>query len=219
VLFSFEPRVPEDELKELVIKDLLDTYGDELTGMTGNKELVSSFAESWQLTTGKQSTLKAAMRIYKAAQINPVSGVPGRMRPAGDEDQDLLKEWYSGFHHDASGDEPEPDQVSMQVERILRADSSQRGMMIWEVGRKPVSMTGFSGPTPNGIRIGTVYTPPALRRKGYASACVAATSQFLLDQGFKFCFLFTDLMNPTSNHIYQQVGYQPVEDVDSFEFK
>jgi predicted GNAT family acetyltransferase len=73
-------------------------------------------------------------------------------------------------------------------------------------------MVGFGGETPSGIRISWVYTPPSRRRQGYASALVAAMSQKLLDEGRKFCFLYTDLANPTSNSIYQRLGYQPVGD-------
>jgi predicted GNAT family acetyltransferase len=80
-------------------------------------------------------------------------------------------------------------------------------------------MAGSTGPTPHGIRIGAVYTPPEYRQRGYASACVAYLSQMMLDSGRKFCFLFTDLSNPTSNHIYQQIGYEPVCDVDNYVFE
>ena len=91
--------------------------------------------------------------------------------------------------------------------------------MIWEKKGIPVSMAGYAGPTPNGIRIGAVYTPPEQRKKGYASAVTGGLSQHMLDLGYRFCFLFTDLLNPTSNHIYQQIGYKPVCDVDRYVFK
>ena len=91
------------------------------------------------------------------------------------------------------------------------------GLYLWDDGR-PVSLAGYSGPTPHGIRVGPVYTPPAQRGNGYASACVAALSQLLLDGGRAHCFLFTDLGNPTSNHIYQAIGYWPVCDVDEYRF-
>lgn len=67
--------------------------------------------------------------------------------------------------------------------------------------------------------VNLVYTPPELRRRGYASACVAALSQLLLDAGWKFCCLFTDMSNPTSNHIYQQIGYTPVCDFNEYIFE
>jgi predicted GNAT family acetyltransferase len=77
-------------------------------------------------------------------------------------------------------------------------------------------MAGMGGPTPTGIRIGPVYTPPDRRRRGYASALVAAASQAALDEGRRQVFLFTDLANPTSNHIYAAIGYEPVRDVDEW---
>ena len=81
-----------------------------------------------------------------------------------------------------------------------------------------VSMAGFAGPTPNGIRVAWVYTPPDNRGKGFAGACVAALSQKLLDEGRKFCFLYTDLANPISNHVYQRIGYEPVTDATVYSF-
>jgi hypothetical protein len=79
-------------------------------------------------------------------------------------------------------------------------------------------MTGASGATPRGIRIGAVYTPPQDRGRGYASNLVAAVSQAQLDAGRTFCFLYTDLANPTSNHIYRAVGYEPVSEAMEFVF-
>ncbi len=92
-----------------------------------------------------------------------------------------------------------------------------RGLYLWVDGA-PVSMAGYTGPTPHGIRVGPVYTPPELRGRGYASALVAQMSQALLDGGRSFCFLFTNLANPTANHIYEEIGYEAVVDVDVYTF-
>jgi hypothetical protein len=81
-----------------------------------------------------------------------------------------------------------------------------------------VSVVGAGGETPNGIRIGPVYTPPEVRNRGYASALTAAASADQLARGRRFCFLFTDLANPTSNKIYQAIGYEPVCDMDQYRF-
>ena len=80
-------------------------------------------------------------------------------------------------------------------------------------------MAAVGGPTPNGDRISWVYTPPALRGRGYASACVAALSQRLLDSGRRFCFLYTDLANPTANKLYQRIGYRQVIDASIYHFE
>ena len=89
---------------------------------------------------------------------------------------------------------------------------------LWEVDGQAVSLVVAGSPTPNGIRIGPVYTPPVARRHGYASALTAAVSQEQIDRGNRYCFLYTDLANPTSNQIYQAIGYEPVTDVAQYSF-
>ncbi|MBA3875975.1 MAG: hypothetical protein C0498_03420 [Anaerolinea sp.] len=74
------------------------------------------------------------------------------------------------------------------------------------------------GSNPTGPSI-SVYTPPRHRGRGFASNLVAEVSQAQLDAGRRFVVLFTDLANPTSNAIYQEIGYQPVIDVDTFAFR
>ena len=115
----------------------------------------------------------------------------------------------------------------MGGDRITSGDVQERvagqvaagAWFLWLDGVQPVSMALRTRPTRRGCAVGGVYTPPELRRKGYASACVAALSQHLLDQGYQFCTLFTDLANPTSNRIYLQIGYQPVCDFDKYKFE
>src|SRR5439155_3737276 len=92
------------------------------------------------------------------------------------------------------------------------------GFVLWEDNDEPVSLAGWGGPTPNGIRIGPVYTPPEYRRRGYASALTAAVSAEQLASGCRFCFLYTDLANPTSNRIYANIGYEPVCDSVDYAF-
>jgi predicted GNAT family acetyltransferase len=82
------------------------------------------------------------------------------------------------------------------------------GVVLWDDG-ETVSLAGFGSPTPNGIRIGPVYTSPEHRRRGYASSLVAELSEQLLGER-RFCFLYTDLANPTANRIYEQIGYKRV---------
>jgi hypothetical protein len=218
-ILSFEEVPPDQKIISLVVEDLWKEFGDELSGMTGSKNLVSRFTDSWQAVSGKMATLKMAMRIYKLEQVFPVFGVPGSLRPFQKTDKSLLLDWIASFYRESFAENPDPERTKVMTDRYLSADPCLRGMMIWEHKGNPVSMAGYSGPTTNGIRIGAVYTPPSKRKKGYASACVAGLSKYLLDLGFQFCFLFTDLLNPTSNHIYQQIGYQAVSDVDTFEFK
>ena len=70
----------------------------------------------------------------------------------------------------------------------------------------------YASPASGGVtRISGVWTPPELRGRGYATAVVAARSTARQDAG-EACMLFTDLANPTSNAIYQAIGYRRVGD-------
>ncbi|MGO8948636.1 MAG: GNAT family N-acetyltransferase [Ktedonobacterales bacterium] len=186
-----------------------------LTGVTASPDLALSFADLWQQRTGYHFVRRDQQRIYQLEVVRPVIGVSGSLRPVSLGDSELLVNWLAAFFAEALH---QPDSVSTAeewVERLFR--SSLRQVYLWEDGTKSVSLVGCSGRTPNGRRIGPVYTPAELRGRGYASAATAALSQLLLGRGCRYCFLFTDLANPTSNHIYQEIGYQPVADVDVYE--
>jgi predicted GNAT family acetyltransferase len=218
VIISYQNPPPSTHILRAMLLDMQETLEEDFTGLSGNKEFVSRLVSQWEKDSGREAFLKMAMRIYKLERVIPVSEVPGKMRPIEENDSELVQDWYTGFSRSAGNEDPDPEYVKKQVKAYLSADPSQRGLMIWEVDGSPVSMAGYAGPTPNGIRIGAVFTPPDLRKQGYASAVTAGLSQYLLDQGKEFCFLFTNLLNPTSKKIYQQIGYQPVCDVDRYLF-
>ncbi len=201
----------------LMGQDVHEVFGDELVGVSGPKAVSRTFAEWWSSITGKPHRLNMAQRIYRLEQVRPVSGVSGELRRASEADRDLLLDWETAFEREAIG-EADREQAERMVEQALSADPAMRGRFLWWDGGQPVSMVGYTGPTPNGMRIGPVYSPPGQRGRGYGSACTAAVSQWLLDQGRRFVFLYTDLSNPTSNHIYQNIGYEPVSDVDEYRF-
>ncbi len=154
-----------------------------------------------------------AQRIYKLEEVNPPAGVPGTFLPAEEQHADLVTTWMQAFERESFGTEPRDfDQLHKNVGRRIRAGD----WFLWQDGGEVVSMCLRTRPTRTGCSISGVYTPPELRRKGYATACVAALSQKLLDDGFSFTSLFTDLSNPTSNSIYIKIGYQPLADFDKY---
>lgn len=94
-----------------------------------------------------------------------------------------------------------PDIVGRGIDRRL--------LQVWDDGG-PVAMLSSSQAIAGVVRIGSVYTPPTLRSRGYASSAVAAASRVALDGGARRCALYTDLANPTSNRIYTALGYRRV---------
>ena len=79
-------------------------------------------------------------------------------------------------------------------------------------------MAAWNRPTRRGVAVNQVYTPPQWRRRGYAINAVAQLSSLLLARGRGFCCLFTDKANPTSNSIYQQIGYRHIGDCRHYRF-
>jgi uncharacterized protein len=201
-----------------VIADDVQSLYSELRGVLGMQPYSQTFAECWKEMSGQNYRLNMCEGIYRLEKVNPVRDVRGTYRLAYESDRETLTQWFIEF----SAEAVEPilrEEAERLVTMRLTSEPSLRGVRLWTVDDVPVSFAGYSGPTPNGIRIGPVYTPPNYRGHGYASACVAALSQEMLDAGRKFVFLFTDLSNPTSNHIYQTIGYQQVSNIDEYRFE
>src|SRR4051794_9182868 len=192
----------------------LDTLDLDLPGVAGPAGEVEAFVAARVAAGGRSGHVRERDRIFRLETVRPPRAIAGSRRIAGREDRDLVFAWLEGFMVDAFGHADLAEVESMTERWIERRG---RTLHLWIDG-EPVSMCGIGGQTPRGIRIGPVYTPPAARGRGYASALVAAVSQEALDAGRRFCFLFTDAANPTSNHIYQEIGYEHVRDVDIYEF-
>jgi len=189
----------------------LRAEGVEAPGVTGAVPEAEWFARAWM----DEPRLRMAQGIYAAREIR-VPDVPGAMRLAALDDRDLIVDWIRAFQDEALPDETPDFDVVAAVERRLRSETA--GTALWDVDGRAVSMCGFGGRTPTGIRIGPVYTPPELRGRGYGSAVTAVASKRLLDGDRDFCFLYTDMSNPTSNRIYMNIGYEFVCDSADYAF-
>lgn len=188
----------------------LARQGLALPGILGPKNTAEQFARSWTQARSQQVRQDHLLRIYQIKRVLPVAEVPGRMVVAGPRDLDLILRWNTAFSRDAGL------QILPTAERLRRR--LQDGEIVMWLDSEPRAIACTAGPTPTGIRIGMVYTPPEQRRKGYATALVAALSRRQLDSGRKFCFLFADLANPISNSIYRKIGYHPVCDFAEYDF-
>jgi predicted GNAT family acetyltransferase len=174
-----------------------------LQAVRGDKILVDAFAQKWCRSRNVKIKFKMEQELYRLDKVNDVPLSPGRMRVATMAEKDLVLDWFHHFHLDVSGEEREGWEAT-----ILPAVEAG-WVFFWEDG-KPVAMATKTAPTDNGMSVGGVYTPPELRGKGYATSCVAELSRNILQSGKKFCRLTTDLANPTSNSIYQKIGYRPI---------
>lgn len=185
---------------------------DELPGVVAAVPEVDAFAAAWCARHGLTAVPVFDQRIYVLRSVVPPAPTAGTLRLAGPSDRPLVLSWFRAFADEVlhSGDDDDGSRLERSVD--ARLESSEAGIALWEVAGHAVSLAGFGGPTPSGIRIGPVYTPPEHRRRGYGTAVTAAVSQLLLDRGHRFCFLYTDRANPTSNAIYVRIGYEAVCD-------
>ena len=196
-----------------LVDDLMD---EKLPGVVGPSMSAEHFAEGWTRVTRTPSRLSTHERAFQLRKVIPPRPAPGELVRSDPSHKELLADWARAFHEEAMRTGPEQDWQAM-AERWIKGLG--RTAWLWVDDGRVVSLTGVGGLTPHGIRVGPVYTPPADRGRGYASNLVARVSQDQLDSGRQFVFLFTDLANPTANKIYQDIGYEPVIDIDEYEFE
>ena len=184
---------------------------DDTPGVTGIADTSAIFAARWAARTGKSMRRTMVLRIYCLSAVTPPSEVPGSVRAASMDDADLVTAWAVAFSGDTGA--TLGDVRPGIVHRI-----AARHVFLWELSGRPVALT-VRGPAVGGIvRVSLVYTPPELRRRGYATACVADVSRLALDDGARGCMLYADLANATSNAIYQRLGYWPVCNAADYRF-
>src|SRR3984957_11253418 len=164
------------------------------------------FARAWHELTGYTAELLMRSRIFQLGGLRwPDPRPPGQARVAGPADRSLLIAWSEAFHREAQSG---PEDLESMVDGRL----SYRGLSLGEDAGQPVSMAGLTRMGAGQGRGGPVYTPPRLRGRGYAGGVTCALSKAARGAGAARVLLFTDLANPTSNALYQRLGYQPLED-------
>jgi predicted GNAT family acetyltransferase len=199
-----------EEAVSLLVEGIHNRWA-EIPGVTGHREVTDPFADRWCKSFGTSIESTIAQRIYRLDSVNNVPSIPGRMRMATLADKDLVSQWKRAFIVEAgtlAGRNMPQRDVTPSIE--------EGTIYMWEYSENPVSMVMKGRPTDHGMSVTFVYTPPELRRNGYATACVASVCREILKGGYDFCY--TDLSNPTSNSIYMKIGFKPVCDSVEYSF-
>jgi predicted GNAT family acetyltransferase len=184
----------------------------QLSCVVGRRDACEAFAAAWHERTGRAAVLRYTLRHHMLTHVQSVAAADGAARVATPGDLDWLVESQYAFMREAGvPDNPE------RMRAAIPGRITQGRFWIWDDGRA-VAYAGWSPAGPNAARIAPVYTLPAKRRRGYATALVAARARALLAAGNERLFLLTDLANPTSNAIYARIGFVPGPDVAHFDF-
>lgn len=180
--------------------------------VNGTVGTVERFVAAW-LPAGSPGGSPATelimrQRLYSLTELRPPDPAPdGSPRVATVAELELVVDWLTAFQQEVEPWVPPPAGSAYQ----RRIDLGL--LWFWLDGAgQPVSVAGRNVTIAGTCRVGPVYTPPAARKQGYGAAATAACTRDALDRGAEHVVLFTDLANPTSNGIYQRLGYQPVQD-------
>ena len=202
---------------DVALEALALELGGAIPGAVGAVPEIEAFVAACARLHGVTPEPRVRQGIYALDAVIPPATPPGAPRAATRDDRELLVRWWGEFGVEALGVlEQDEEQNRRSVDHKLTMPGN--GIALWEDGGEPVSAVGYGSPTPSGVRIGPVYTPPAQRGRGYASALTAHVSAQQLAGGRRFCFLYTDLANPTSNKIYVAIGYRRVCDSTRYAF-
>jgi GNAT superfamily N-acetyltransferase len=185
----------------------LAASGRPVLGVNAEQESAAAYTAAWQQRTRGDARLHRRMRLFRLADLLPPDRWPeGSARLAAERDRGLLIAWFDAFAREV--DDLAGQDHALAVDERL----SYGGVTVWQAGGAPVAIAGVSRSVAGMVRVGPVYTPPELRGRGYGGAATAAVSQAARDVGAQEVVLYTDLANPTSNDLYQRLGYRPVED-------
>ena len=202
---------------EILVKSLIEKKV-ELPGVLSFKEVADRFAKIWCNANSLEPQLLRKERIFKLEEVSEDTLGKNQFDRATKQFESKVLKWAEEMLREALIDITEEELERNIANFKAEFDSDNSQIFLLFDGDIPVSMARKAGKSPNGNAINLVYTPPSLRRKGYATECVAKLSKLLLEEGNKYCFLFTDLSNPTSNSIYQKIGYRPIIDENHYKF-
>lgn len=196
------------------IKAIAEYYRDnniDLRGVVGKSSTAKEFSK-WY---GKEVVGEKGLIVHTLETVNPLPLSLGSLEIATIEDNELITEWSIEFEKDVKAfPKTSYEEMSKSVTRRIESGNFYK----WVVSGEIVSIAAIVRTLTNTCIIGLVYTPPHLRGNGFATSCVQRLSEIILDRGYKYCGLFTDKANPTSNNIYKKIGYVPIEEHSDIEF-
>ncbi|GAB1340451.1 GNAT family N-acetyltransferase [Streptomyces sp. E-15] len=193
----------------------LAALGHSLSRVSADHGTATAFAAAWRRHTGATPRLRdTRLRLYRLGTLTPPEPMPaGRGRVLGEDDLEEAMFWCGEFAA-AVGESVALDAATWAGTRF-----ADKRFTLWETpDGVPVSIAGMNPLIGGQIQVDVVYTPARLRGHGYAGAVTAEVSRAALAAGARDVVLFADLSNPTSNALYQRLGYRTLTDWAVYDF-
>ena len=195
-------------MPEAVAATLARSVAVPLAGCVGEASAVEAFACAYAERGGVRVEVAFRQGVYELSAVIMPSHEGFRLRQADESQRSIAETFIRGFLEDVFAEgAAERGTASESADRHLQ---NKTLFFLEDADGEPVAVAANVRQTRSTATIGLVYTPPSLRRRGYGALVTALLSQQLLDGGKARCNLFTDLANPTSNSVYQGIGYQRI---------
>ena len=208
----FLSRMPDNAAFDLAYE--VAQCGRNPSGVNGAIGSTRAFARAWEETTGHRSIVVRESRMYRLIKLRMPKAVGQADRAGPSQDLGLVTNWLAAFHDEAQPHAPVDDWTAVAQRRMSAGE-----LHLWRVDGVPVAVAGVSRAVAGVARVGPVYTPQTSRGNGYGSSVTAAATSAALTEGARHIVLYTDLANPISNSIYQNIGYQPDHDAEERVFE
>jgi RimJ/RimL family protein N-acetyltransferase len=127
--------------------------------------------------------------------------------PTADEATAFLPGWRVDYQIECLGSVRCPELVSSARAQI-NAWRERGNLWVLTRGEQLVAMTGFNAESRGIVQVGGVFTPVALRGRGYARAAVAASLLLARRSGARRSVLFTAEHNQPARRAYASLGYE-----------
>lgn len=132
-------------------------------------------------------------------------------RTPNDREMPLVLDWRMLYMAELSGVVDTPAERERQRELLGAFHAEGHDILLFDDGA-PVAYSGFNAALPDMVQVGGVFTPPALRKKGYARCAVAASLVAARARGVARAILFTGDDNVAAQRAYVALGFQPIGD-------
>lgn len=204
------------EAISLLIAELSSTKED-IQAVVGEEVTAGIFKDRWVALNDLDYKIDIHLGIFECFRVILPKKISAKMIPAMEDHVDILRKYLRGFCEDCF---PERVHTNEKIEELMSNHLKNKTAYLLQTAEgEIVSMAASTRSTKTGTTISYVYTPKEFRGHGYASMIVAMISQQILDSGKIMVNLFTDLLNPTSNSIYQKIGFTKIGQNIHYEFK
>lgn len=182
-------------------------------GVVGPAPQVEAIAAALSLPTGDATRLDDAEGLYRLelAQLRvPEALSAGTVhgRALEQTDLDFVTEWTVRYRVEETR-----EIESAELRRVVRAEleGSARGD-VWVLERdgELLARTGFNARLSDAVQIGGVWTPHALRGRGYARCVIASHLLAAREAGVTTAILFTSDSNGPARRVYAALGFRAV---------